>query len=99
MNWFRDGGPIIIRRNGKRWFGEKSVKMQLAPISTKPLWPVPQWIGTLCAKGQSVNFKNGRDERHPRRESYHYMRENKKVVELGRPGQMVRLTPRIIMDI
>ena len=79
--------------------GEKSVKIQLAPISTKLLLQDLIHVRRSHAKIQTSTFKNGRDERITHRQPYHYPAFNKKVVELGRPGQMVRLTPHIILDL
>ena len=69
----RGGSPIIIRRNSKRWFSEKSVKMQLAPISTKlkSSHHIPE--RRLYAKFQGPSSKNDRVVRWPRRQPYYYL--------------------------
>ena len=57
------------------------------------------WMGVVHAKIQSPSFKTDRLIPGLRQQPYYYPAKNKKVVEWGRPGQMVRLTPHIIMDL
>ena len=50
-------------------------------------------------KFQTSSIKIDRTLFRAHRQPFYYPAKNKKVVEWGRPGQMVRLTPHIIMDI
>ena len=58
---------------GEYDFGEKTVKRQLPPIPAKLLSPVHIHVGRSHANFQVCRLKNGRDERDPHRQPYHYL--------------------------